>query len=184
MRPGIIPCRFQIERKTRVRFFCPVVCLWSAAVCAFAQDPATPPQLTPPPASKLVFHARGRGEQIYSCTNVQGRYEWKLKAPRADLYDTNGAYLGKHFAGPTWELSDGSSIVGEAVARAAAPSADDIPWLLLKVTKSSGKGLLANAKAVQRLSTEGGVAPEQPCTVGQELRIPYRAIYQFYGNKA
>ncbi|MBV8572535.1 MAG: DUF3455 domain-containing protein [Acidobacteriaceae bacterium] len=168
-----------------MRFFCPVVCLWSAAVCAFAQDPATPPQLTPPPASKLVFHARGRGEQIYSCTNVQGRYEWKLKAPRADLYDTNGAYLGKHFAGPTWEAKDGSHVAGKATATVQSPKADAIPWLLVTAVGNDGDGIMSRVSSIQRLNTQGGKAPGTGCDPahdGAETSVPYEADYYFYTN--
>ena len=35
---------------------------------------------------------------------------WTLKAPDAQLIDKKGKPFGKHFAGPSWQASDGSSI--------------------------------------------------------------------------
>jgi hypothetical protein len=47
--------------------------------------------------------------------------KWTLKAPEADLFDANGRAIGRHYAGPTWELMDGSEVVGKFKARADAP---------------------------------------------------------------
>jgi hypothetical protein len=47
--------------------------------------------------------------QIYSCSGTA----WTLVAPRADLYDSRGKLVATHFAGPTWQAKDGSSVDGE-----------------------------------------------------------------------
>jgi hypothetical protein len=118
-----------------------------------------------PAAPKL--HAVGRGVQIYMCAASTGSYAWTLKAPQATLFDARSTAIGKHYAGPTWELDDGSKIVGSVLQKVAAPNAAaDIPWLLLQVSASSGAGGLAGVRYVQRLDTAGGTAPTSGCDAG------------------
>jgi len=91
-----------------------------------------------------------------------------------------GLLVGKHYAGPTWEAPDGSKIVGKVLANEPAPKAGAIPWLLLS-TESSGSGVLAGARFVQRVNTSGGVGPTGACpTAGTERRVDYTADYIFY----
>jgi hypothetical protein len=82
--------------------------------------------------------------QIYECkpTANPARFEWVLRAPEAELFDTSGKKIGKHYAGPTWELSDGSKVIGELRARDDGPDVNAIPWLLLSVKSSAGGGEL------------------------------------------
>src|SRR5262249_9768203 len=84
-------------------------------------------------------------------------YEWAFVAPEADLFDTSGKKIGRHYAGPHWESSDGSKIAGTVKASTDAPQADAIPWLLL-VTKSVGpQGSFSKITSIQRVNTVGGV---------------------------
>ena len=92
------------------------------------------------------------------------RYAWTLKGPEATLYDKGGKKIGRHFAGPTWEGNDGSTVVGEVVSRADSPTGDSIPWLLLSAKSDSGRGLFASVKFIQRLHTVGGNAPTADCS--------------------
>jgi hypothetical protein len=39
------------------------------------------------------------------------------------LRSRSGRILAKHYAGPTWEASDGSKVVGEVAAKSPAPQA-------------------------------------------------------------
>lgn len=68
-----------------------------------------------PPNSMLVLRARAKGVQIYECARVPDdarAFDWKLKAPEAELFDDRGEKVAHHFAGPTWQAMDGSSVVG------------------------------------------------------------------------
>jgi hypothetical protein len=67
--------------------------------------------------------------------------EWSFEAPEAALVDSQGRPFARHYAGPTWEATDRSKIVGTALATEPSPKAGAIPWLLLS-TKSSGSGYL------------------------------------------
>jgi hypothetical protein len=97
--------------------------------------------------------------------------------------DAAGKRLGKHYAGPTWESLDGSTVVGEVKARDPGPDPQAIPWLLLTAKSTTGTGVFAQTKSIQRVQTAGGAAPSQPCSVAnatQLARVPYTAKYYFY----
>lgn len=148
------------------------------AVSALAQD--IPAKLVPPQPGPLVGKYVARGVQIYVCTVKGGASEWDFKAPEAELIDAQGRPFAKHYAGPTWEARDGSKIVGKILASESAPTTGAIPWLLL-AAESSGSGLLAGARFVERVNTSGGVGPKGVCpTAGAERRVDYTADYIFY----
>jgi hypothetical protein len=72
--------------------------------------------------------------------------------PRPNLFDTSGRKIGRHYAGPRWESSDGSKISGTVKERADAPQANAIPRLLL-VTKSVGsQGSFEKITSTQRVN--------------------------------
>ena len=145
---------------------------------AIAQD--IPAKLVPPQEGPPIGKYAARGVQIYVCGVKGGANEWGFKAPEAELIDAQGRWFAKHYAGPTWEAPDGSKIVGKILASEPAPKADAISWLLLS-TESSGSGVLAGARFVQRVNTSGGVAPTGACpTPGIERRVDYTADYIFY----
>jgi hypothetical protein len=149
--------------------------------------PKTPPELQVPTNSSLVLKARGKGVQIYECASKPDdahAFSWKLKAPEADLFDDHGQKVARHFAGPTWQATDGSSALGTVKAKADAPDPQAVPWLLLTAL-GKGPGLLAPVLHVQRLDTNGGKAPASGCDAAQakakaETRVPYEATYYFY----
>jgi len=98
----------------------------------------------------MVLEARAVGVQIYECTQTSedpARYEWTFKAPDAELFDSAGRKIGKHYAGPTWESNDGSKVVGEVKARYDGPDSNGIPWLLLSAKTTSGAGGEAGYRA-------------------------------------
>ena len=154
-----------------------------------SEFPKTPPELQVPPNSSLVLKARGKGVQIYECAAKPDDakvFAWKLKAPEADLFDDKGVKVARHFAGPTWQATDGSSALGSVMGKADAPDPQAIPWLML-TTVGKGPGLLASVMHVQRLDTSGGKAPDSGCDaahvkakVKPEARVPYEATYYFY----
>jgi hypothetical protein len=86
---------------------------------------------------------------------------------------------GKHYAGPTWQASDGSTVVGARVA-GATPDPTAIPWLLLRATSHAGAGEMTEVTYIQRVATTGGLAPAEGCTpasLGAVARVPYTASY-------
>jgi hypothetical protein len=130
-----------------------------------------------------VLQARGEGVQIYTCVKGDD-WAWKFKAPEATLFDENHKAIGKHFAGPTWRLDDGSEVQGKVVE--SKPQAGTIPWLILEAKSSGGEGRLSRVNAVRRTDTEGGVAPATGCdmqTAGAERRVAYSAVYSFFDTK-
>ena len=91
--------------------------------------------------------------------------------------------VGSHSAGPTWQVLDGSTVVGAVLAHADAPESDAIPWLLLAATERADNGVFSMITHVQRLDTVGGAAPAEGCDedhVGEEVRVPYEATYAFF----
>jgi Protein of unknown function (DUF3455) len=146
-----------------------------------------PDLLKVPSDQSLVFKAAAKGVQIYICkakAESKTDFEWTLKAPSADLFNDRGLWLGKHYAGPTWELQeDGSKVVGVVSAKVNAPQKDAIPLLLLKAKPQQGKGILSSVNWIQRLDTLGGKAPVTGCDrtrQATEVRVPYTANYYFY----
>jgi len=159
---------------------CSVLLGGLAATPVFA-DVAVPGALAVPPDMQLVLSTHAEGAQVYVCSPDAA---WTLKAPDAVLFDEKGGPIGKHYAGPSWELGDGSLVTGELVAKDAGPESGAIPWLLLKIKTNSGKGLLAKAGLAQRIETKGGLAPKEACKPGDETRSAYSATYRFFAVKS
>ena len=65
----------------------------------------------PGEAAILTLHAEGA--QVYECkTGTDGALAWTFREPIATLF-SDGKTVGRHYAGPTWEYSDGSAVVGQ-----------------------------------------------------------------------
>lgn len=163
--------------------------LLTFAVLAHAQAPTAPevPEAIKAPAGeKVVLRAHASGVQIYVCgPGADGKPQWTLKAPDAELRDDQAAVIGHHAAGPSWRHNDGSEVTGKAIARSESPDADSIPWLLVTATAHAGGGVFARVTSIQRLHTQGGQPPAaatcKPAKQkGKEARVPYRADYYFY----
>jgi Protein of unknown function (DUF3455) len=170
--------------KTWITALLPVTATLAGAF-AIAAPLALEPQGAPPVALTLA----ARGVQIYECRAQPGAadaQEWTFVAPQAELFDARGRRVGSHGAGPHWLADDGSRVEGRVLARQDAPVAGAIPWLLLQATASAGStstGLLAHVSHVQRVNTQGGLAPAGGCasdTRGQTARVAYSADYHFF----
>jgi hypothetical protein len=125
------------------------------------------------------------GDQVYTCQSNDGKTQWTLKAPEANLMSADGQTVGHHFAGPTWEWNDKSAVVGKMTASAPATDDKSIPWLLVNVVRHDGSGALSNVTTVQRTHTKGGEAPQNGCDdshVGATQRVHYEADYVFYAK--
>jgi hypothetical protein len=127
-----------------------------------------------PPHSRLILRAVGSGDQIYGCINGS----WVLKAPDAKLFNQEGSVIGRHFAGPSWQLNDGSWVKGKAITEQDAPDAAAVPWLLLE--SLGGTGRLRAVRFIQRTETQGGHPPVGGCSQSAIRRVPYTATYSFY----
>jgi hypothetical protein len=147
--------------------------------------PPVPANLQTPAGEKLVLVAHATGSQVYTCgAGADGKAQWTLKGPDADLHDGKGAVIGHHSTGPTWTYKDGSQIIGKAVAHADAPDSKSVAWLLLTAIGHSGDGLFSHVTSVQRLTTQGGQPPPatecDPSKPSPEARSSYTADYYFY----
>jgi hypothetical protein len=149
-----------------------------ASACA----PAVPAGLAVPAGNELAFTYDAIGVQIYGCDASATGYGWVLRAPEANLYGKRSKLAGTHYAGPTWESNDGSTVVASKLAEHAAnPTA--IPWLLLGATGHSGRGRMSDVTYLHRLDTAGGKAPATGCDAthaGATVRVDYVATYAFY----
>ena len=156
----------------------------AAPFAAPAADIAVPDQLQVPAGHKLALDVRGVGVQIYVCSAADaGKFEWRFKAPEAELFDQEGRKVGQHYAGPTWESVDGSKVVGAVKAHQDDPRGTAIPWLLLNAKSNQGAGVFGKVDLIQRLATDAGLAPRDGCSpaqLGQEARVAYQAVYRFY----
>lgn len=140
-------------------------------------DLASCPQLAAPEGSTLLFHGFGIGVQIYHWNGTS----WGVATPSATIYADAGGQgkIADHFAGPSWQTTSGSKVVG-TVANRCTPDVASIAWLSLNAV-AEGNGLFATVNFIQRLNTVGGNSPSTPGTViGQEAQIPYSADYLFY----
>ena len=142
-----------------------------------------PPELRPPEGQELVLKAIGTGSQNYVCDQATGK--WTFRDPTATL-NRHGKAIGIHYAGPTWELFDGSRVKAAVQKNVAAPSpTKDIPWLLLASIEHAGSGVLSTVDYIQRLHTRGGVAPNGgACNPASDetVGVPYTAVYRFFSD--
>ena len=95
-----------------------------SAIANAGTIPEVPGTLKVPEAQVLSLEVQATGVQIYECKTSKDdsmRFEWVFKAPEAELFDSVGKRIGRHYAGPTWESNDGSKVVGEIRARDDRP---------------------------------------------------------------
>jgi len=158
-----------------------------AAMALGAQEPPTvPKEIAAPDGEHVLLRVHAKGDQVYVCQQGVSLSAWRLKQPDALLFDKEGKVVGKHLAGPSWELQDGSRVKGDPEAKVDSPERNAIPWLRLKVLEHAGNGALAPVTTIQRINTKGGAAPLSGCDEargGKELRVPYEADYVFYAPK-
>jgi hypothetical protein len=155
------------------------------AACASMLPPAIPSQLQPAAGEALAMIVPAKGVQIYECRarSDGATHEWVFVAPEAELFDAHGKTIGTHGAGPHWQSSDGSRVVGKLRQRADAPAPGAIPWLLLGAESTGPQGAFSKVSSIQRVNTAGGVAPADGCsreTAGRSARVGYRADYYFF----
>jgi Protein of unknown function (DUF3455) len=147
-----------------------------AASTARAQVPGV---LAAPTGTVVVLAVHAEGAQIYDCkAGADGKLVWQFREPIATLL-VDGKTVGRHFAGPTWELADGSAVAGKVARRADGATPKDIPLLELEATSHRGSGQLSGVTTILRLNTKGGVTEGSCAAAGSLLSVPYSADYTF-----
>jgi hypothetical protein len=125
----------------------------------------------------LTMHAEGA--QVYECKmGTDGKLAWAFREPIATLL-VDGKTVGRHYAGPNWEHSDGSAVVGKAIGNAPGATPNDIAWLKLEVVSRRGSGVLSGVTTVQRINTQGGKLEGGCDKPGTFKSAPYSADYVF-----
>ncbi len=148
--------------------------------------PDVPAAIAVPSGNNVAMMSVGVGDLTYECrakANAAAEYEWAFVGPNAVLYNRDrSSTIGKYYAGPTWESSDGSKVTGKQLA--VSPGASGaIPLQLVQANPATGTGSMSGVTYIQRLNTQGGVAPAMPCaasSVGNKQVVKYQADYVFY----
>jgi len=156
-----------------------VALAWPIAILAAGTASAQIPDAVAAPNEAMVVSVHAEGAQVYECkAGADGKLAWQFREPIATLL-VDGKTVGRHFAGPSWELADGSAVTGKIAGRAAGATPKDIPLLKLEAASHRGSGQLTGVTTIQRLNTKGGVT-EGPCeSAGTFLSVPYSADYTF-----
>ncbi|GAB3257225.1 DUF3455 domain-containing protein [Chitinimonas naiadis] len=166
------------------------------SACAGMSGPGTParpysqdalPDAVKVPAGNLVaLETTGIGEITYECrakANMAGAFEWTFVGPQADLKNRGGTRIGTYYGPPaTWASLDGSKVTGTQLAVAPAGTGN-IPAQLVKANPATGTGAMAGITFIQRVATQGGVAPASPCdqmAAGRKEVVKYQADYIFW----
>jgi hypothetical protein len=172
---------------TRTGFTALALALSTPVLAAIAPPANLSDAMRPPADEEPAFVLNAIGVQVYACKtkpNDSYAYAWTFVAPEAALTE-GGATVGKHFAGPTWESADGSSVKG-TVKQKQDGGAGNIPWLMLAATPGPAQGRFSGVTSILRVTTKGGVEPKEGCDeykANQEMRMPYTADYYFYKKK-
>jgi hypothetical protein len=151
--------------------------LVSGSLASAAETPI--PDAVAAPGETIVLTAHAEGAQVYECkAGADGKSAWSFREPIATLI-VEGKTIGRHYAGPNWEHSDGSAVVGKSTGSAPGATPNDIPWLKLEVVSRRGSGVLAGVTTVQRINTQGGKLEGACDRAGTFKSGPYTADYVF-----
>lgn len=148
---------------------------------------ASLPDVVKVPGGHVVaMETVGAGDITYECrakASPAGEFEWVFVGPDARLMDRKGTQIGRYFGPPaTWENKDGSKVTGAQLAVAPA-NAGSIPLQLVKANPAMGAGAMQGVTYIQRVATQGGVAPAAVCaasSLGQKQIVKYKADYIFW----
>lgn len=139
-----------------------------------------------PAGHKVAMETVGIGQITYECRakkDTAAEHEWVFVGPDAKLQMRNGAVIGKYWGPPaTWANNDGSTVTATQVAVAPAGTGN-IPLQLVKANPASGMGAMQGVTYIQRVATQGGVAPSMACGVGNrgsKQVVQYQADYIFW----
>jgi Protein of unknown function (DUF3455) len=155
---------------------CPLV---SGGIISSAAAQTAIPDAVAAKGEAVVLTVHAEGAQVYDCkAGDGGKLSWQFREPVATLVE-NGKTVGRHYVGPTWELADGSRVVGKVAGQAGGATPKDIPLLKLNAVEVHGAGALAGVTAIQRLNTQGGRFDGACDKAGATFAAPYAADYVF-----
>ena len=131
------------------------------------------------PGETAIATIHAQGAQVYECkADSAGKLTWQFREPIASLL-LGGKTVGRHYAGPNWEHTDGSAVVAKLAGRAPGATAKDIPWLKLEVTERRGNGILTPTTTIQRINTVGGTMEGACDKAGAFYSAAYSTDYVF-----
>ncbi|MHC6226210.1 DUF3455 domain-containing protein [Pseudomonas sp. X10] len=134
----------------------------------------------PVPGATELLSVQAHGVQIYECrVDDAGKLAWAFREPLATLI-LDGRTVGRHFAGPSWQMTDGTLVTGKVVAQAPGANEQDIAQLRLEIV--TYQGALPAVREVQRLDTHGGQFAGSCQEEGALHLEPYSARYVFLGQ--
>jgi hypothetical protein len=168
-----------IQHLTRATLAATLIASFSHA--ALADVPA---DVQVPDGNSVALETVGVGAITYMCEAADdGAMAWVFKGPHAALNDREGTQVGSYYGPPaTWEALDGSKIT--ATQLAVAPNGDgNIPLQLVEANPVEGEGAMSGVSYIQRLDTQGGVAPNVECgsdNEGATAVVTYQADYIFW----
>jgi hypothetical protein len=141
-----------------------------------------PDSLAAAPDESPTMAVFAEGAQIYECKAGQGGgLSWVFREPIATLM-VDGKTIGRHYAGPHWELDDGSVIRGRMTGRAPGLTPADIPLLRLAAMGHKGDGRLSNVTTIQRINTRGGALEGACDKPGAFQSVAYSTEYVFFAK--
>lgn len=157
----------------------------STGMPMYSQD-KLPAAVQVPAGNKVAMETVGIGEITYQCNpkkDMADQFEWSFVGPDARLNERSGKQVGKYYGPPaTWESMDGSKLTGAQVA-VAPNGTGNIPHQLVKGNPAMGNGAMTGVTYIQRVSTQGGLAPATACAAGNagaKQIVKYQADYIFY----
>jgi Protein of unknown function (DUF3455) len=159
-----------------IRLVTALICpLWLAAPASAQQLPDAI-QAT---GETVVLSTFAEGAQVYDCkADAAGKLAWAFREPIATLL-IDGKTVGRHYAGPHWEMADGSTVQGKVAGRAPGTTTADIPWLKLDVSARKGQGQFDGVTTIQRINTKGGVLEGACDKAGTTRSVAYSTDYVF-----
>jgi opacity protein-like surface antigen len=156
-----------------------VVAAIAAVSFASAAQAQNLPEAIAAPGEKVMFTIYAEGAQVYDCkAGADGKLSWTFREPIATLIQ-DGKTVGRHYAGPHWELADGGIVQGKVTGRAPGAAVTDIPLLKLEVAARKGQGALTEATTIQRINTRGGQLEGTCLTAGAYRSVAYSTDYVF-----
>src|SRR5262245_44258334 len=167
------------HRSSAMNLSSPAAFALAVLILSLPAASAQVPEAIAAPGETLVATIHAEGAQIYECkADAAGKLVWQFREPIATLL-VDGKTVGRHYAGPNWELADGSAVVGKVSGRAPGATPKDIPLLKLEATSHRGTGQLRGVTTIQRLNTKGGVAEGSCENAGAFLSVTYSADYAY-----
>ena len=175
--------------------------------------PPVPANLQVPAGNKVFLVGHAVGTQNYVCQPSGTGAKFVLYTPQATLFGDDNGQLTTHYFSPNpFEVNTDPKVLGEYMIRAAWQDSKDsstvwgqvkpghsstdpafvepgaIAWLLVTAVGAqdgpTGGDRLGATTFIQRLNTQGGLAPSTGCAtsadVGNQVSVPYTTDYYFY----